>query len=147
MNTNNHNGTVDYVTYLIDKGINAVCSPLVYLSAFLLLTLSFCWSLYFIIIMINRYNKKKSLITNDTREEVVTNILENEKNHRNKRCVLLAICLCECALMLSMLTLSITRYLRETITHVSPHHHLSYTITPFRKLSLISDSLFNKWSR
>ena len=101
MNINYHNGTVNYVTYMIDRGINAVCTPLVYISAFLLLILSFFWSLYFIIVMINRYNKKNTLITNDTREEVVTNILENEKNHRNKRCVLLAICLCECSNVLS----------------------------------------------
>ena len=50
--------------------------------------------------------------------------------------------------MFSLLALSFTRYLRERITHVSPHHHFSSSITPFRKLSFAySDSLFNKWTR
>ena len=149
MNPEYHNNTINHVTYLIDKGINAVCTPIVSISIFLILILSFCWSLYFIIVMINRYNKKNTLITNDTREEVVANILENERNYRNKRFALLAICLCESAIMFSLLTLSFTRYLRERITHVTPQQHqFSYTITPFRKLSFAySDSLFNKWTR
>ena len=148
MNLDYHNSTVNHEAYMINKGINAVCAPLVYISELTTFILSLCWSLYFIIVMINRYNKKNTLITNDTREEVVTNILENVKNHRNKRCVLLAICLCECALMFSLLALPFTHYLREKITHVSPHHHFSSNITPFRRLSFAySDSLFNKWTR
>ncbi|KAI6649356.1 Protein MCM10-like [Oopsacas minuta] len=133
-----------YVAGLINRGVNAVCGPVVAITAFLLLILSFCWSLYLLTGVIKGFRKKERYINRDMKEEVIESILKNKKNNRIKNFILFAICVSECTFIVSLLAFSSTHYLRDK-DDIIPKKLFS---SSFHKISFtFSDSLYSTWAR
>ncbi|KAI6649437.1 hypothetical protein LOD99_11802 [Oopsacas minuta] len=139
------NNTIEYyVAGLINRGVNAACGPVVVITTFFLLILSFCWSLYFLTGVIKGFRKKEVYINRDMKEEVIKSILQNQKNNQIKIFILFAICASECTFIVSLLVFSCTHYLRDNEV-INPKNLFS---SPFHKISLTySDSLYSTWSR
>ena len=125
----------------VNRGLNAVCGPLVFLAVFLLMILSFCWSLYFLYDIIKGKKSKNHYIDSNMREEVIKNILNNQRIHRVKKYVLFAICFSECTFIFFILSVILADYIGRN------HAVFETPSSTFHKLSfLFSISSQSFWS-
>ena len=128
-NRTNNNNTFEEIASVVNREINSVCGPLVFLTVFLLTILSFCWCLYFLHYIIKGKKGKQFYINKSMREEVIQNILNNLRIHRIKRYVLFAICFFECTFVFSILFVLLANYLGRkhgTFDRPTTYHKLSF---------------------
>ena len=107
------NNTFEDIAYLANRVVNGVCGPLILLSVILLLILSSCWSLYFLLDIIKGYRSKDVYINRNMREEVIQNILNNMRIRRVKKYVLFAICFSECVFTFSVILVLLTAHFEK----------------------------------
>ena len=94
----------------INRYLNTFSGPIAIFLYLLLFILSFCWSGYFIISIVNNAKKNRMNRGANMHEEMRLSLNKNQRSELVKKCFLLTICICECVFISTLVLILISSY-------------------------------------
>ena len=95
----------DILIHIIETNdvINIICFPIIYISTLCLLILSISWLIKLFIDLITEHKKYKIALKSQIGQSSFKDLMNNFISNRIKNNFLIAICTCECIIVLSFL--------------------------------------------